>query len=668
MYFKVSLRHNPATDTSEGYYRLVESYRNEVNRVCHRTLLNVGFLRDLVDVDQLNQVRRILCNRYEAAQGRPQLFEIEKSNSQVVNDLADEFWGELVKKNRVDVGQKAKKEPTARQRGMVFEESLRHQDVREVGSEWLCYQALEQLKMADLLSATGFTEEEVQLAITQIISRAVYPASELETSRWIRESSAVCELTGYPLEKVTKDKLYQSALRLLAEKEKIERFLSVKTSELFDLADKIYLYDLTNTYFEGRKRGSQLAQYGRSKEKRGDCKIVVLALVVNPEGFIKCSTVFEGNLQDCTTLKDIVESLRGRTSQPAKRGIVVVDAGVGTDSNLAMLAENGFDYICVSRSRLKDYKVVPGSETVEVEDKKRQKIQLQKVTSERHSGYFLKVESEAKRLKEMSMNNRFQEGFEKGLRAVAASLGKKGGIKIEEKVHERVGRLKQKYPSVSRHYDISYSVDVEAVKNRKTKESVAVRTVKSMAWSVKQDLDPNAQSGVYFLRTSLQDTERILWDSYNAIREIEYSFRTLKTDLDLRPIYHKKDSATMAHLHLGLLAYWVVNTVRFQLKRGEVAEKSGAKQQDSQEDTAPIKVQWKEIVRIMNTQKAVTTTAQNRYDEVIIIRRCSDPNEKVQAIYSQLRYPSQPFPKRNFVVHKSEFKKNVFPDYHHFPT
>jgi hypothetical protein len=561
MYFKVSLRHNPAKDRTDGYYRLIESYRDETGRVSHRTLLNVGFIHDLVDIDQLNQIRRILCNRYEAALGNPQLFEIEKDNSPIVNELVEEYWSKLVSGNRIDIGQKT---PTARERNMVFEESIRHKDVREVGSEWLCHQALEQLKMADFLANIDFTEEEVQLAITQIISRAVYPASELETSRWIQENSAVCEVTGYPLEKITKDKLYKSSLRLFSEKEKIEKFLSVKTNQLFDIEDKIYLYDLTNTYFEGKKRNSKLAKYGRSKEKRGDCKIVVLAMVVNPQGFIKYSTIFEGNMQDCMTLKTIVENLRTSTSHSAKKGIVVIDAGIATDANLAMLTESNFDYICVSRSKLKDYKIEPDSETVEVEDKKHQKIRLQKIISEKHNDYFLKIESEAKRLKEQSMNNRFQEGFEKGLKTIAASLEKKSGIKIEGKVYERVGQLKQKYPSISRYYDIEYTVDTDKVTNRKTKEN------------------------------------------------------------------------------------------------------ANTKQQDNQEVPRTINFQWKEIIRIMNTQKAVTTIAQNNYDEVIIIRRCSDPNEKVQAIYSMLNYKSQLFTKRKFVVHKSEFQKMDFFDYNHF--
>ena len=685
MYFRFSLRHNPAKGKSDAYYRLIESYRNETDRVCHRTLLNVGFLDDLVNIDQLNQIRRILCNRREEALGKSRLFDIDINNDQIVNDLADAFWNRLVSENRIDIGQKPKKTPTSRQRNMVFEESIRHPDVREIGSEWLCYQALEQLRLADYLSNIGFSEQETKLALTQIISRAVHPASELETARWIRENSAVCELTGYPLTKITKDKLYKSSLKLFSHKENIEQFLSVKTNQLFDIEDKIFLYDLTNTYFEGRKKGSKIAKFGRSKEKRSDCKIVVLALVINPEGFIKYTDILEGNMQDCKTLEGIVKKIRFKTST-SRRAIVVIDAGIATDENLAMLTRNGFDYVCVSRSKIKDYTIDAESVPIIVEDKKKQKITLQNVVSEKYTDFILKVDSEAKRAKEVSMNNRFQEGFEKGLSIISASLSKKGGIKIEEKVHERVGRLKQKYSSICRYYEISYTVEIETVKNRKSKEDTEVRKVKAMSWKIKEHLEPDEQSGTYFLRTSLTESERLIWLIYNIIREVEYTIRTLKTDLDLRPIYHKNDDPTMAHLHLGLLAYWVVNTVRFQLKRGEVketAKEKAAQEKAEKEEKKPIQkaqnhdnqsiiikynTQWNEIIRIMNTQKAVTTVSQNRYDQFIISHRCSDPTPKVDAIYRRLKYKPKPNIFRKFVVHKSEYEKMDNIDIYLFPT
>lgn len=146
-----------------------------------------------------------------------------------------------------------------------------------------------------------------------------------------------------------------------------------------------------------------------------------------------------------------------------------------------MLTENGFDYVCVSRCRLKDYSIYPASDIIEVQDRKKQKIRLQKVISEKHSDFFLKVDSAAKRAKEESMNNRFQESFEKGLETVSSALAKKSGIKTEEKVYERVGRLKQKYPSVSRHYTIEYKIGVETKTDRKTKQIKEVRKVTAMS-------------------------------------------------------------------------------------------------------------------------------------------------------------------------------------------
>ena len=354
----------------------------------------------------------------------------------------------------------------------------------------------------------------------------------------------------------------------------------------------------------------------------------------------------------------------------------MIDACIATEENLAMLTGNGFDYVCVSRSKIKDYTIDAGTVPITVEDKRKQKIKLQKVVSEKYNDFILKIDSEAKRAKELSMNNRFAESFEKGLSIIAASLAKKSGIKTEEKVYERVGRLKQKYPSTGRYYQIDYTVETETVKNRKSKEKTEVRKVKAMSWKIKDNVEPGEQSGTYFLRTSLEASEKLIWMIYNIIREIEYSIRTLKTDLDLRPIYHKKDESSMAHLHLGLLAYWVVNTVRYQLKGGQAKETAQAKAAEAQEiqrhDNQNISInynsQWKEIIRIMNTQKAVTTVSQNRYDEVIISHRCSEPNPKVEAIYSRLNYKSKPKINRKFVVHKSAFQKMDTVDIYLFPT
>jgi len=640
MYFKVSLRTNPHTGKTEGYYRLVESYRNTEGRVCHRTLLNVGFM-DEVPVEDLNRIQKILNHK---CQGEKDLFEVEyEKESAAVKKWVNELYARLVKEKRIDVP--AVKSPEIRHSSgdedweTINMKSLKNRDIREIGGEWLCYQALEQLGAGRYLSTLAdWSGDDVRLALTHIISRAVYPASELKTSRWIADNSAVCELTGFPREKISKDRLYSISKRLYAVKEDLETYLSHRTNELFDIEDKIILYDLTNTYFEGSKRSSQLARFGRSKEKRTDAKLVVLALVINPFGFIKYSSILQGNIADPATLENVIRDLRGKTSTTAEKALVVIDAGIATADNLAKIRAEGYDYLCVSRKKLKDYKTVDGA-SLTVEDNRKRKIQLQKVipakSTPESADYYLKVESQSKKKKETSMNELFRNGYIKGLECIAGSLTKKRGIKTESKVHQRVGRLMQKYPSIHKYYQTDYQVEERTVGKRKP---VSERIVTSITWTLKEEMDMDAECGIYFLQTSMVDENRILWDSYNTLREIENSFRILKTDLDMRPVFHKKDDSTMAHLHLAILAYWVVNTIRHQLK-----EKG-------------INHQWNEIIRLMNTQKAVTTTAQNNCEQIIQIRRCSEPNDKVMMIYHTLNYQSIPFKTKKVVVHKSLFK------------
>ena len=643
MYFRSSIRRNPETKMLSGYYRLLESYRNHNGNVCHRTLLSAGFLDELT-TDQLNLIQRILTEKVNNIGFS--LFEVPYCQDPVVLDYVELFYNRMVAEKRIDVSPEIKtfkNTYTGKDFRVIDINSIKNKDIREIGGEWLCFQAIQQLRIASYLEQQGWSSEDIKLALTDIISRAVYPASEAKTARWIKENSAVCEVTGFDVKKVSKDRLYDISLRLYKEKDGLEQFLSTTTNELFDIDDRIMLYDLTNTYFEGRKKGSKLAKFGRSKEKRSDAKLVVLALVVNPEGFIKYSAVLEGNMSDPATLQAMIEKLRVKTSSSTKKAIIVMDAGIATENNLKMVKDNGYDYLCVTRSSMKDYGVVAGANPVTIRDNKKQKIELCRVSSPRNTDFFIKIESHTKELKERSMNEQFRFRFEEGLQKIADSLTKKGGVKLVEKVYERIGKLKQKYPSIQRYFDIEVLQEQVQSKGKKKKSATIDeknQIATAISWTVKEDVEINARSGIYFLRTSLVgDSEEMLWQFYNTIREIEATFRILKTDLDLRPIYHKNDESTMAHLHLGLLAYWIVNTIRHQLKMED--DHTG----------------WSEIVRIMNTQKAVTTTAQNDKDEIIQIRRCSEPSQKVQKIYDALKYKHAPFIKKKSVVLKSEFRE-----------
>jgi len=601
------MRKNPDTDELCGYYRLMESYRDVLGEVRKRTLLNVGFLDDLSG-DELYLIQTRLTERVMGVEET--LFS--NFDSEKVHAYIERFYNQLVSEKKIDPHENKKID----QKKLLDADTIKNKDVREIGAEWLCLQTLQQLKVDAFLESKGWTETQVNLALTQIISRAVYPASELKTSKWIKENSAVCEVTNYPAQLITKDKLYTSALKLFSVKDAMESFLSTKTNELFDLQDKIFLYDLTNTYFEGQKSGSQLAQFGRSKEKRSDAKLVVLALVVNVEGFIKYSSIHEGNMADCATLSDMIDNLRHSTSSTSKKAVVVIDAGISSQENLEMISAKGFEYLCVTRSKLTNYEIKTSDTVKTIHDKKGQPISLLRVTKEKDSDYYLKIKSEAKAMKERSMNLKFKKRFEDGLEIIKAAVTKKSGTKKEDKVHQRIGRLKQKYASTQKHYEINVMVNNE-------------KKITDLTWNLKDERALSSSHGVYFLRTSLKpENEETVWTIYNTIREIEYTFRVLKTDLDLRPIYHKNDESTMAHLHLGLLAYWVVNTIRYQLKNKN------------------IQIDWSEIVRIANTQKMITTTAKNVKGNEVWIRKCSEPEEKIKELYQALNYTFYPFTRK----------------------
>ena len=456
MYLKASFRHNSSINDIAAYYRLVESYRNEIDRVCHKTLLNIGFWPDAARA-QKDKVVAHLNERY-----KNELTLFEETDEQVI-EWVNRFWNEMIANKTID------RKTMEEKHRLVKVESIKHKEAREIGTEWICANTWNQLKFNELLKGLGWNEEKIQLTMTQVISRAVYPGSELATSKWIRDNSAICDITGYDANKITKDKLYQNAVDLYQYKDIIEKHLSTTTNELFDLQDRIILYDLTNTYFEGTKTNSQLAKYGRSKEKRNDAKLVVLAMVINIEGFIKYSSIHQGNYADTSDIKTLIEKLSNSTSTTAKP-IVVMDAGVATEKNPGTLTTEGYKYVVVSRSKIKDYQPVQQGKETYLLTKSKKIIRLSLVQSEKYKDSFLKVESPARAMKEQGIKNRFEQGYEQQLELIKQGLSKPRGIKKADKVQQRIGRAKQKYPSVHPLYNISLDMDA------------ATQTVKNIYW------------------------------------------------------------------------------------------------------------------------------------------------------------------------------------------
>ena len=621
MHFMSALRYNPKTQRDDWYYRIKESFRDLTGRVRSRIMLNVGFIEEAHSPEDIRDIGKCL-NYLHEHQGERDLFGCPFADyNEFVRSKAEEFWTAMVKNGSIDAVKSAKEESRKKAERLVDVNTVKHTDARDVGAEWICLQTIRELEIDRFLERQGWNEIQINTTLAHLITRTVYTPSELKSIRIMNENSAVCELVsgnqewhpGY-------HDIYKVAPNLYGLKDKLETHLCRKTDDLFNLTNRIVLFDLTNFYFEGRKERSAKAQYGRSKEKRNDCKLLVMALCVNAEGFIRYSSILAGNTADPDSLPDMIDTLSQKTrtpSDPERKVLVCLDAGIATEDNLRKIKENGYNYLCVSRTRLTDYEISEGCQSVKVLDTRKQEITLRQVKHEADGDYYLEINSPAKAVKESSMNRQWRERFEQELTKARDALGRKGGKKTYEKVIERVGRAIQKYPSIAKYYVIDYLRDENNPKN-----------MADIQWRIAVPENVDRQSGIYFLRTNVERLdEKSTWDYYNLIREIECTNRQLKTDLNLRPIYHKKDDCSDAHLFLGLLSYWIVNAIRYKLKQtGENCF-------------------WTEIVRRMSTQKAITTEGVNALGEKVSLRLCSEPSKAAEDIYERLKYRKMPFRK-----------------------
>ena len=627
MHFMSQPRYNPRTQRDDWYYRIKESFRDLTGRVRSRIMLNVGFIEEPHLPEDIRDIGKCLSYMHEH-NGEKDLFGNPlASYNEFVQRKSREFWQEMVNNGSIDAVKTTMEESRQKAERLVDVNTIKHTDAREIGAEWVCLQVIRELEIDRFLQREGWSEKQIDTTLAHLIIRTIYSPSELKSMRIMDENSAVCELiSGNQEWRPGFQSIYKVAPSLYELKEKLESHLCQKTDDLFNITNRIVLFDLTNFYFEGRKDNSKKARFGRSKEKRSDCRLLVLALCINKEGFIRYSSILAGNTADPDSLPDMVETLNSRTrvpNDPKDKVLVCLDAGIATEENLLKIKEKGYNYLCVSRRRLTDYETATDAGTVTVLDCKKQPIRLTRVKHEEGGDYYLEINSPAKQLKETSMNRKFKERFEEELKKAKDSLTKKNGTKNYEKVIERVGRARQKYPSISKYYVIDYIPDEANPKN-----------MADIQWRIAVPENVDRDSGIYFLRTNVPTLdEKATWDYYNLIREIECTNRQLKTDLNLRPIHHKKDDRSDAHLFLGLLSYWIVNTIRYKLKQtGEACY-------------------WTEIVRRLSTQKAVTTEATNNLGEKVHMRLCSEPNKSADDIYERLKYKKMPF--RKIKIEKS---------------
>jgi len=297
MHANVQLRFNPATGCEAPYYRLKESYRSVRGTVHSLIILNIGFEPALTPL-QMRRIAYALTDRF-ANRRQASLFRKLDGLTDEERAYAERYWKRMIDEGQIDRFNKKEAEADKEKERYIDLDTMEHTDAREVGAEWLCKQTIDRLGLEQFLRSRGWSDTQVKTALSHLIVRTVYAPSEFATHRIMRDNSAACELySGTPDWIPGINSLYDVPDRLYEIKDELERHLCQRTDDLFNCDNRIILYDLTNFYFEGSKRASVKAKFGRSKEKRSDCKLLVLALAINTDGFIRYSSILEGNTAD----------------------------------------------------------------------------------------------------------------------------------------------------------------------------------------------------------------------------------------------------------------------------------------------------------------------------------------------------------------------------------
>jgi transposase len=585
--------------SGEAYmtYRLVETFREGPSKaVKQRTILNLGAHFDVPQADWAALAARI----DELVHGRSGFLEI----SSEIEAVAQRYVAEILAR----AGHEAEKSPAelVKQFCEVDLATLETVRPRSVGVEHAALSACHELGLPGKLTELGFNGPQVAAALGNIIGRIAVPASELATHGWLQQRTALGELVGYDYERLELQQLYRSADRLLKHRDALETHLFGAAQSLFALEETITLYDLTNTYFEGIAAGIPKAKRGRSKEKRSDCPLVTLGLVLDGSGFPRRSRIFEGNVSEAATLETMLTQLGA-----AAGAVVVMDAGIATEANLAWLTEKGYRYVVVSRKRERQF---DPKLAISIKTAGDMPVQIQRVDDEETGETLLYCHSEARAQKDRGIDTKKAAAFEAALQKIADGLAKPRGAKDFGTIRERIGRIKEKYARAAQHYKIDVTKDesghaVTAINWTKTPKSNSALT----------------HPGVYCLRTTLVEPDsEALWRVYCMLTNLESVFRSLKTDLGLRPVYHQIERRVEGHLFISVLAYYIVHTMRMRLKADGIPDS------------------WETIRNTLATQIRITSTLKLRDGRTAHVRKASRPEPRQQKIHAALRLTANP--------------------------
>jgi len=419
---------------------------------------------------------------------------------------------------------------------------------RRFGGAWLGLEVCRRLGLREFLDETIATGREdipwPVMALVLVLGRLCDPASELHLAEHFFASSALGELLGVPAEKVNDDRLYRALDKLLPHKKAMEKHLKERMGELFSLDYDLLLYDVTSTYFEGQAESNTLAQRGYSRDHRGDCKQVNIALVVSRCGMPVGYEIFAGNTADVSTVEDMVEHVEGLYGKANR--IWVMDRGMASQSNMEFLQQEGRRYIVgTPKSMLRQYE----RELLAADWKQvHEGLEVRLCPAPDGAEVFILCRSAQRTEKERAMHDRFEKKIEEGLKKIGEACKKK-----KQKlgaIERRVGALLGSNTRAAGLFQVQVGAGADGY--------VDFRWTKNDAWREWAQ----RSEGCYMLRSNVADwSPEELWRAYIQLTEAEEAFRIQKSDLRIRPVWHQKQERVEAHILVCFLTYVLWRTL-----------------------------------------------------------------------------------------------------------
>jgi transposase len=486
---------------------------------------------------------------------------------------------------------------------------------RTAGPVHVGFQFWKRLGFDTILKHLGFSTRAIQLTCAMTMNRLIYPESEHAMPDWIR-STALGDILGVDFTTLVDDPLYRNLDRLYPNRAAIESALVEKERNLFQLDPTVYLYDLTSTYFEGQAKRNPKAKRGYSRDKRPDCKQVVVGLVISREGFPIAHEVFEGNTQDRKTLGRMLDLLKARAGMP-EGSTVVVDRGLAHADNLADIRQRKHHYVIAARQPERDnwldqFEEPEGFELVPREPSPLNPFQKKTVIRVKpiRQGEELIVlcTSEERAAKDRAIRENQERRFLADLDRLQKRI-EKGRLKREIVIGEAIGRLRERYPRVARYYAITWDAASRKLANMPNADKKAKA----------EQLD-----GGYLLRTDRTDlSAREAWLMYMTLTRAENAFRMMKTPLAERPIFHHLEHRVDTHIFLCVLAYHLLVTIETTLLNQGVH------------------TSWATVRDTLATHQVATIVMPTDGGKVLRIRKGMTPDPEHVELYRLLGVPTE---------------------------